>query len=361
MANDKSKIFFWVFVIVISVVCFVSLFIFKPVVAGDGFSYVDTIKVIQGGNIPSDFVPNKMIANFYGLGLIILLSKIFGNVELGWILLNITLFFVSSIIFYKIIRTLFESDKTAFIASLFFATNYAVISFGLAYLMDIGGWAFYLLSLYLTLKYVQTGDRKMLLYSAVVIGFGGLFKEYAFLGVIPIAIVLAYENWPKFITIIKKGLVPALIVFVPAIPVYLVVYKKFGYTYATWLSSNQEHYVYAHKYIEYIKSLGSLYNFLAFLFIDGIFYFIYNRKELVADNRLRVFIISVSLSILPVFIWPAITQRILFITVPAAIVIASFMFKKWEKYWWVFILPLILYIVVNFNMNYVLSNFNLPF
>lgn len=361
MTSDKSKIYFWFFVILTSVTCFTSILLFKPVVAGDGFSYIEAIEVLRGGSIPSDFVPNRITANFYGLELIIFLSKIFGSVESAWILLNVTFFFIFVLVFYKLVRSIFGSDKTAFLAGLFLVTNYAVISFGLNYLMDIGGWMFYVVSLYLTLKYTEQGEKKLLLYSAVFIGFGGLFKEYAFLGVVPIAVVLIYENWPRLFSIVKKATIPALIVIAPVIPIYLMVYEKFGYTYANWFSANSEHYVYSSRIIEYVKSLGSLYTFLAFLVIGGFYYYIRERKEIVEDKKIQVLILSILLSVIPIFIWPAITQRILFITVPATIIIASFLFKKFEKYWWVFLLPLILYIFINFNMNYILANFNLPF
>jgi len=62
-------------------------------------------------------------------------------------------------------------------------TNYAMIVFALFELcVDVGGWAFYILSLYFTLRYSKTGDRKALLISAMFIGIGGLFKEYALSG-----------------------------------------------------------------------------------------------------------------------------------------------------------------------------------
>lgn len=198
----------------------------------------------------------------------------------------------------------------------------------------------------------------------VVCGVGGLFKEYAFLGVIPIALVLIYENWPRVLAIIKKSVIPALFVLVPILIVYIFVYEKFNYTYATWFSFNEGYYghSYSSKIIEYMKSFGSLYNFLAFFVISGGYYFIRDGKKLVPEKRTRTFILLVIASFLPVFVWPAITQRILFITVPAMIVVASFLFKRFEKKWWIFLPLLALYIVANFTMDaFILPNFNLPF
>lgn len=369
MAINESK-FFWILVVIISIVCFSSIFTFKPIIDGDGLSYVEAIKVLQGESVPVNFVPNRILTTFLDLGSVLLFSKIFGSIESGWLILNILFYFIANIIFYKLILLIFKSEKTAFLASLFLTTNYAMISFGLDYWMDIGGWMFYLLSLYFSLKYIQTSDRKSLLCSALAAGLGGLFKEYAFLGIIPIAVILIYENWPHLIVIIKKSFVPALFALVPILIVYIFVYEKFDYTYATWFSFNtgyaSQYYAYSSKIfstiIEYIKSFGSLYNFLAFLVIGGGYYFIRHRKKLVPEKRTKIFTLSVVASFFPVFAWPAITQRILFITVPAMIVIASFLFKKFEKYWWVFLPVLVLYIIANFTMDaFILPNFNLPF
>jgi len=201
-----------------------------------------------------------------------------------------------------------------------------------------------------------------LLYSALSVGVGGLFKEYAFLATIVIAMTLVYENLSNPIKIFKKSFFPALLVIIPFLSISIFVYEKFNYTYSTWFSFNKEYYIYASRLTEYIKSLGSLYTFLAFLIIGGAYYAIYNQKRIISDSKTTFFIFSVIVSTLPVFIWSAITQRILFITVLPAILIACFLFKKFENYWLVFIPVLILYAVINFTMtDFILPILNLPF
>ena len=362
MTLDRSKIFFLFFIISISIVCSLSIYLFKPIIDSDGLSYADSIRVLQGKTAPVNFVPNRILTSFLGLQSVILFDKIFGSEEFGWLMLNIFFFFFLNIIYYKLILNIFKSEKTAFLGSLFLATNYAVITFGLDYWMDIGGWVFYILSLYLTFKYIQTGKKEILLYSALSVGVGGLFKEYAFLATIVIAMTLVYENLSNPIKIFKKSFFPALLVIIPFLSISIFVYEKFNYTYSTWFSFNKEYYIYASRLTEYIKSLGSLYTFLAFLIIGGAYYAIYNQKRIISDSKTTFFIFSVIVSTLPVFIWSAITQRILFITVLPAILIACFLFKKFENYWLVFIPVLILYAVINFTMtDFILPILNLPF
>lgn len=93
MTNVKNDIFFWIFVVIISIVCFTSISLFKPIIDGDGLSYVEAIKVLQDGNVPAQFVPNRILTTFLGLDSVILFSKIFGSIEAGWLILNILFYF----------------------------------------------------------------------------------------------------------------------------------------------------------------------------------------------------------------------------------------------------------------------------
>jgi len=361
MVYNKSKIFFWFFISLVSFTCLFSIYSFKPIIDGDGITYVQAINVLRGDVVPLSFVPNRILTTFFGLESIILFSKIFGSIEAGWLILNIILFFILNITFYKLVLCIFKSDWTAFLASSFLVLNYGMIFFGLDYWMDIGGWTFYIISLCFILKYIETGERKSLLYSSLFIGVGVLFKEYAFLALIPMVVILAYENWFNLIKMFKKSLALVFISLIPIATVYFYVFEKFRYTYVDWLSMNNNYYIYNSRIIEYIKSFGSLYNVLVVLVLGGLYYFFHNRDTIVPEKKTQVFIVSIVVSVFPVFMWPAITQRILFITVPAMLLVASFLFKKQENYWWLFLFVLVIYAVFNFNMSYLLFNFNLPF
>lgn len=356
----KNNVFFSAFIVCIFATCLASISILNHVVTGDAPSYLEAMHVMQGGDTPVNFVPNRILTSSLGIESVSVFTKIFGSVEVGWLVLDIMFFVVLGIVFYKLVFNIFESERTALLSSLFLITNYAMIVFGLDYGMDIGGWTFYVVSLYFTLKYVRTGANRALLFSALAIGVGVLFKEYALLGAIPVVAILVYENWQNPLAVIKKGIVPAVIALTPLFIVYLIVYLKFNYTYADWLSYGNASYVYSSKIMEYIKSFGSLYNFLSLVVIAGVYCFVRYRNNLLPGNKMQIFVVSVVVSAMPVFIWPAITQRILFITVPAAILVASFAFKKYEKYWVGFLLLLIVYALVNFTMDScILPNVNI--
>lgn len=364
MFDYKNKIFKLVLIACLITLVLLSVFILKPRIDpnGDAPSYLQAMEVLKGGEVSANFIPNRILTTFLGLKTIILISNITPNIPAAWFVWNLSLYFLICLAFYNFILGLFDDERVALLATLFLAANYAMLNFGLGFFMDIGGSAFYIFSIYFLFLYSETQNRKMLLFSALMVGVGGLFKEYAFLGSIPIFCYLIYEHWGSPKNIIKRGFLPAIIAITPTLILHAYIYQKFNYTYFDWLSSNQAYYIYSSRISEYIKSFGSLLNLLLLPFIAGVYVFLKYGKEIMPEKKNRVFVISAVLSVLPIFFWPAITQRILFITLPATILVASFAFKKYQKYWYVFLILLVLYTILSFTMNSVILPYiNLPF
>lgn len=351
-------------ILVISLVLLVSsalYFLLPDTIQGDGVSYVQSIQVLSGGVVPADFVPNRILTTYLGLQIIRLFTGIFGNLMFGWICLNVIFYFILTIALYTLIIRIFKNEKVALVGTLFIASNYALLSFGLNYLLDIGGMTFYILSLIWTLYFLQSGNYKNIIYSALCVGIGGLFKEYAFLGAIPIILALIYE-YKMTLEYIRKSSIPGILILLPISFVTIFVFNTFHYTYANWFGVNQTLYVYHSRLIEYIKSFGSLVNFLGIFFVLGLYVYFKDRKDLEIDIRTRFFIMTVVISSLPIFFWPAITQRILFATVPTIILIACFFLKKIESKIFYILPALALYVYMSFFMDsYILAHLNLPF
>jgi len=357
MDNNKTILILSICIILLIWGAFVFL---NPEVAGDSFSYLQTIDFLNEGNESFSDISFRFITTFGGLWSIIFFSKIFGDVLLAWLFMNVLFYIIATFVFYKLLLTLFKEKGVAFLGTLFLIGNYAILKFGLNFLMDIGGWISYIISIYFLLKYAESENKNYILFASLTVGIGGLFKEYAFLPIIPIAIFLIYDNRQSIFKIIKNSWLPTLLAVVPTFFVYSYTFLKFGYSYIDWLQINQETYVYSSRIIEYIKSLGSLLNLLGLLFLGGFFTL---KKEWVdLNHRIKLFIISVFISILPIFFWPAITQRILFITVPFVVIVSSFFIKRYNKLFPVFVLVLFLYILVSFFMDsFLLKVVNLPF
>ncbi|KND46797.1 MAG: hypothetical protein AB201_03360 [Parcubacteria bacterium C7867-006] len=313
-----------------------------------------------------DFLPNRILTTFGGLASVIFLSKIFRSVTFSWIFINTIFYFLFNFLFYKTVLSIHKSRQVALVSTLFLATNYALISFGLNFLMDMGGWFFYMLSIYLVFKYLETDLRMYILSASISVGVGLLFKEYAVLGVIPIATVLVYQNFDRnsWLYSLKKiflnSIIPALFAVIPIIILYIFVYTKFHYTYIDWLNTNNERYSDFNKIVEYIKSYGSLLNVLGLIFIGGLYYFFKQFKYL--DSKIKLYAVSVILSVLPMLVWPGITQRVLFVSVPVITIISSFFIKRFEDNIYFFTPLLLVYFLINIYMDsFILNYVNLPF
>lgn len=351
----------WQIAFITSLIILTSFFLqfIGPNILGDTPSYLQAIEVLNDKASSTDFLPNRILTTFLGLESIRIFSTIFGNIFVAWFFVNSLLYFLSCIFFFKLLSRILRSESTAFLGGLFLAANYGFLIFGLNYLMDIGGWAFYIFSLYFLYKYSQSKKTSNILLSALMVGIGGLFKEYAFLGAVAIGAFLILENWRDIKSLAIRAIQTASLALIPTIALYTYVYYRFGYTYLDWLGANQEHYVYGSRLIEYIKSLGSLVNILAFLFIGGVY--ILSRRLREIDNATKVFIAAILVSILPVFIWPAITQRILTITIPFTVIVVGYLFRKYQRYWYAFLPLLAAYILATFFMDsYILKVVNLP-
>ncbi len=371
--NQEGHKDYWLIGLVISLMAVLGLFrlYIGPNILGDTLSYVDTMDVLAGHAAPAGFVPNRVITTFAPMEIVHFLAPYFGGVYGPWFALNCLFFVLIGIVFFKLLDSFFDSKPAAYLGTLFLATNYGFLIFGPNYLMDIGGWSFYIFSIYFLWRYARSKRHKDILLAALMVGVGGLFKEYAFLGAIAIAAYLILEAWPSLRTVqgwrefIVKSVSSAIVALVPVVLLYVWAYHRFGYTYANWFGSNAVHYIYPSRVKEYIKAFGSLINFLAFPVLGGAWIALrqWTGKAIPGLTReAKIFSTAFLVSFLPIFFWPAITQRILTITVPFAAFVACFCFKKYQHRWYLFLPLLALYALATFFMDsYILKAVNLPF
>jgi len=331
-----------------------------PHALGDTPSYVASIDVMNGTSISGDFVPNRLLTTFGALEIINIGARTGGDVFTVWFTLNCLLYLAGSIAFFKLLIRMFQNERVAYLGGLFLAGSYGYLIFGLNYSIDIGGWAFYIFSIYFLYEYSQSKKESDLLLAAAMVGIGGLFKEYAFLGAVAIAAYLIVENRNQIRSLVIKGLKAGAIAIVPTLILYLYIYHKFGYTYLDWFGFNSGYYVYHSRVIEYIKSLGSLINVLGVAFLVGL-YALSKEWRGIGEN-MKSFLSSVFISFLPIFLWPAITQRILTSIVPFVVIVSCFAIKKHLHRWYLFAAILIIYTLATFFMDsYILNKVTLPF
>lgn len=345
---------------------FFSVLILSPKIQGDSLLYTESIKVLETGVRSESFVPMMIVSTYLGLSLLIFLNFFTSNVAFSWLILNGFFYVGTGIIFFSILKKIFNDSKLAFIGTIFLITNYASVTFGLGYLMDMGGWFFYTAAIYFCYKYLdeEDVDNKWIYASSGFVSLGGIFKEYAFVACIVIACVIIWKCFGDYKKIFKKGIITILISFTPFILLNIYGHYVYDYTYIDWFFFNQTAYDYQNRTIEFIKSFGSLYTFGWFLFIPGLYLLLKRLKKEVKDKKFdvnTVFICSVTLSSFAVLLWPVVT-RVLFITVPALVMITCIFIKKVNVNYWIIVPILVLYTISAYLMDsFVLNFINLPF
>lgn len=372
VAYALRRPFFIGYVAALGVIASLALYLLPHILQGDAVSYVDAAKAYASGthlhiDIEADVITpeivavHRMLTTTLGIHTLRFFSFIAGSFETGWLVMDTVFFFGGSIVLYFLLLRFYESERVAFIGGLFYAANYSMLSQGMAYFMDIGGWFFYLLALYLTYLYVESGRYQTLVIAAVVVAIGGFFKENAYMASIPIGAMLLFEYYKRPLTFLAKSIPLGLLVITPAVLQHLHIYREYGYTYTYWIHVSQDYYEYSSILVEYIKSFGSLLTFLAPVALFGAYEFVRRFYDPVLGHKKKVFLVSVLVSSIPAVLWPAITQRVIFLAVPGLILLAGLCIKRFERYWYAFLPLLLLYLLVALTMDsFILDYVNLP-
>lgn len=345
------------------IIAVLTILYLQPQLVGDSPSYVEAMGVLTGLPVQQDFVPNRILTTFGGLVSVLALAPLLGILP-AWLFINVMFYVGMALASLSLFKEVFDDERVAFLGPLFIVGSYAPLAFGLAYLMDIGGWMFLLLALWGVARFVRTGSTAPILWAAAAVGIGGLFKEYALLGCIAIAVALVWHAFRDPIRAISLMPLTAAIALAPVAFVHMGVYQHFGYTYLDWAHYNAEKYIYDSRIGEFIKALGSLTNVLAPLAVIGTWIWV---RELVRagrdafSNPRHIIIIAVVASTLPVFFWGGITQRVLFVTIPAFALLAGFLFEQKKKWRYSFLGISGFYFLINVSMDHLLEVINLPF
>lgn len=357
--RERRKVFKVLFFL--GVLILLNLFILPPKISSDSNTYLKSMRVLETGIVPPDFIPNRIMTTFVDMKILFFLRAFTGNIFVAWMIFNIILFIFGAMVFYFLLKSFFKDSITAFLGTALLVTNYAMLSFGLSYLMDMGGWAFYIACLYASFKYLESKKDRYLLWAAAMVALGGLLKEYAFLGYIVILGSIFWINWGVWKKILKNIFVTGIIAFLPTLLIYSKVYFQYSYSYLNWFGSNSNHFgvLYHSRAVEFIKALGSLYNIGWLLFLGGLYYVLRNKDRFLNKEKL-IFLGLVFLSALPIFEWPAITQRILFITMPFVILISSIFIAKHKNKYIYFSIFILAYLLLTYTMDsYVLPLVNI--
>jgi dolichyl-phosphate-mannose-protein mannosyltransferase len=320
---------------------------------GDSPTYLAAIRVLDGAPGPPGFVPNRLMTAFGSLESIRFSRAIFGNVYAGWIILNCAFYVGTVLVFARLLLLLFEEESVAALGALFLAGNYDFLVFGVHYLVDIGGWMFFSIAMLFLARYAKGHLHRDLVCAFGSVALGAVFKEYALVALAPIWTFLLWETRFSLSLFIRRALPLSLLSFIPIALVHFWVFVRFGYTYVDWFAFNHQKYGYHHSLVAWIvnvlKCFGYAMNLLGPIALLGGYLFL--KGEEVTSERLRVFVVALALSVLPLFAWPTITERLLGTAVLPFAVLAAIAIKKYARFHGVFLILALVYIAASYLMD----------
>lgn len=281
----------------------------------------------------------------------------------GLIVQNIFFYFFCTFLIFKIVELIYHNKKQALLASMVFVTSTTVIEVGLSYLIDTGAWFFYLLSIFLTIFYLQKGSRALVILNGFVCGLGFLMKENGAMGILFfVAMILITEKLnrrEKLLDIARFG----LSFLTPVVMFQFFVYQHFHFTslhkYFMHVSESENE----GPFIVFLRYVGQFFRVMGILWI---FFFLGLWRELKNKNnqRLKIFLalLPASLSFL---LWPISGGRHAFIFAPLGILLTSYglilLTEKFGKKVGYSLMASVLIINVAINYCFAWWNSSIPF
>jgi len=235
---------------------------------------------------------------------------------------NLIFYFLSVWLVFLLIFRLYKSEKQAFYGTVLFAAAYPMLAYGLAALTDLSGWFFYLASVLVSLKFLESPKVKTALLAGLVAGLGMLFKEslaaapifFAFL--LFIATNLSLKEKIKYLFCFGSAFI------LPVLINSIVIYKAYSYSYLHWYWDVWHHGegdFYAYSVLRILIEIARV------LFIGWIFVVLGAVKEFYLKNKERAkILIALVFPSLSFFLWSFPHNRIIFIAFPLICLLGSF-------------------------------------
>jgi len=250
----------------------------------------------------------------------VLLSPVFGEKN-SLIVQNLVFYFLSVFLIFLLVYRLYGSEKQAFYGTILYIGSYPMLAYGLAALTDLSGWFFYILSILISLKFLEKPNFKTALLAGSVAGIGMLFKENMaaapifFASLLFIATNLSFKD--KLRHILIYGIPFAIIILINSI----IIYKLYSYSYLDWYMAQFNH---TQKGFFAYTPLRIAIEMARVFLVGWIFVLLGIKKEFIAKNKERIkVLIALIIPSLSFFLWAYPHNRIAFIAAPLLVLLGS--------------------------------------
>ena len=169
--SDTNRILIFCYSLFISIIYFIfnDGWQYHP----DSYDYIQGLEVLKNGGEWYDediaFRPGAVYLSFP-------LTLLFNNVNsIG--IHNLIIYFLFGNVFYSFTNKITNDKDISFWSTLLLISSFPILYWGISILNDLGGWFFLLLSIFLIIQlFDKDFESKFLIFSALVLGFGVLYK-----------------------------------------------------------------------------------------------------------------------------------------------------------------------------------------
>jgi 4-amino-4-deoxy-L-arabinose transferase-like glycosyltransferase len=348
LARRKSVIFLLALGI-LNLVVFWQLFGFHA--NNDTDSYILSIKFFRGES--NEVYPNRYLNPFYS----VVAATIFRGLspEHSIIVTNIIFYFGLLLLTYGLLRRVFKSEFIGVISALFISTSYALVRYGLTQVQDIGGYFWFLLTLYCGWRWWEDKKSGWLYIGGVAVSFGMLTKESGAMAALFVGILFLLEKASfktKIINFLKFSIIPFVVLLINQSRG-----KEVHYNSGKWFLENWQ--IFAEANYRFIKWLGvniSTYNFLWLFIFIGAIVLINKRKEI--SSEIKIYFLAVFLPSMCYFAWPLFISRTVFISAWFFIPLASYglyhMYNKGKLLRYMAVVAIVFALITPYILQYTL-------
>jgi 4-amino-4-deoxy-L-arabinose transferase-like glycosyltransferase len=294
-------------------------------IASDSPAYISATKsLVEGENIqPNGLTLTSRQISLRPLGTLIaaFFTILTGDIITAFAIENSIFYLGSTVLIFLISNRLYRSEKIAFYSAVLFASAEAVITWGIAVLVDMGVWFFYSFSIYVTLLFIEEYKTRFLLLAGIICGMGVLMKENVIAGAIFFILILFSAKNLHIRPKIKYTALFVGIVLIPIIIAQVIAFFYFRFTYIDWYRLNLSLYMKQYFTItRFFIAIFGAFTFTIFLFFKGLW------KEIKRKNyqRLRIFLSLIISSFIPILVWTIFVDRFIFLLFPGIIPVSAY-------------------------------------
>lgn len=287
----------------------------------DSPEYISTIEYIAGDQ-NADFIVYRFLKPLPIL--IGSLSRPFIEAGSALILQNLIFYYLSVCLVFLLVFRLYNNEKQALYGTVLYMGAYPMLAYGLASLTDLSGWFFYLLSVLISLRFLDNPGFKTAFWAGLLAGFGMLFKESTaaapifFASLLFIASPVSFKDKMKYIVIYGS----AFLIF-PVIN-SIIFYNLYSYTYYDWFRLGGAHPENSDTFYV-VSPLRVLIETIRVFSIGWFFILAGAFKEWASKNngRIKVFLAFLLPSLSVFVFWSYPHNRMLYIAFPLLVLLGS--------------------------------------